>query len=43
VLEWQTAPDAPVQLQRVDTASFLGQPAVWRDALAQWLLSLPVD
>jgi putative protein-disulfide isomerase len=41
VLEWQT-PDAPVQLQRVDTASFLGQPAVWRDALAQWLLS-PVD
>jgi putative protein-disulfide isomerase len=43
VLEWQTAPDVPVQLQRVDTASFLGQPTVWRDALAQWLLSLPVD
>ena len=40
-LQWQATPDAPVQLQRVDTSSFLGQPTAWRDALAHWLLSLP--
>lgn len=40
-LEWQVAPEGPVQLQRVDASSFLGQPDAWRDALQQWIQSLP--
>lgn len=37
VLEWQAAPNAPAQLQRMDTSAFLGKPKVWRESLEQWV------
>lgn len=40
VLEWQPQPDAPPQLQRLDTSAFLGQPAAWRDSLEKWVRQL---